>query len=283
MDLKWLNIPLEEGLVELQAEKRLARNCEAGTLDSCNITTHLTGELSNLQFSYDSDCQGASGAGVEVAALVYSVRRGCYSSAMTGGGSGLSYQQQALGLLEPLASSYLSDAAGKLSGHWISNVQVTGLGALAGSNKTVDTSSAKSSASGSPDAIAIELLSKEFWRTRLRVKSAYAPENTLSSNPWNYRVGLEWRPPVPGFIDDPIWRRRFENHVNVEAAIFTDPNPTQTLQNQEALKKRLGLNYNYDFWEIWWVKNHPAAFPAAAKSRREEVKNQDSAYRDRTP
>jgi hypothetical protein len=283
MDLKWLNIPLEEGLVELQAEKRLARNCEAGTLDSCNITTHLTGELSNLQFSYDSDCQGASGAGVEVAALVYSVRRGCYSSAMTGGGSGLSYQQQALGLLEPLASSYLSDAAGKLSGHWISNVQVTGLGALAGSSKTVDTSTAKSSASGSPDAIAIELLSKEFWRTRLRVKSAYAPENTLSSNPWNYRVGLEWRPPVPGFIEDPIWRRRFENHVNVEAAIFTDPNPTQTLQNQDALKKRLGLNYNYDFWEIWWVKNHPAAFPAAAKSRREEVKNQDSANGGRTP
>ncbi|HKP98565.1 MAG TPA: hypothetical protein VJ385_22735 [Fibrobacteria bacterium] len=250
MDLKWLNTPMEEGKVELEAQKRLARNCEAGTLDSCNITTRLTGELSDLQFTYDSDCEGASGAGVEVSALVYSVRRGCYSSAMRGGGSGLSYEEQALGLLEPLASGYLSDAFGKLSGHWISNVQVSGLGSLASDKKKADTAGT----STAQEAIALELLSKEFWRTRLRVKSAYAPENDESSNPWNYRVGLEWRPPTPGFIEDPKWRERLKNNVNVEAAIFTDPDRTQENREDESLRKRLGLNYTYDFWGSWWAK-----------------------------
>jgi hypothetical protein len=260
MDIKWLNTPMEEGEVELEAQKRLARNCEAGTLDSCNITTHLTGELSDLQFSYDSDCEGASGAGVEVSALVYSVRRGCYSSALRGGGSGLSYEEQALGLLEPVASSYLSDAFGKLSGHWISSAQVSGLSALASDKKKPDSSST-STATSTQESIALEILSKEFWRTRLRVKSAYAPENNESSNPWNYRVGLEWRPPLPGFIDDPKWQQRLKNNVNVEAAIFTDPDRTLENREAESLRKRLGLNYTYDFWGSWWAKNAPARPP----------------------
>lgn len=258
MDIKWLNTPMEEGDVQLEANKRLARNCEAGTLDSCNITTRLTGELSDLQFTYDSDCEGASGAGVEVSALVYSVRRGCYSSALRGGGSGLSYSEQALGLLEPVASSYLTDAVGKLSGHWISSAQVSGLSALASDRKKADSSGGATSSTSTQEAIALEILSKEFWRTRLRVKSAYAPENTVASSPWNYRVGLEWRPPLPGFIDDPRWKQRLRNNVNVEAAIFTDPDRTQENREDESLRKRLGLNYTYDFWGGWWAKQGPA-------------------------
>jgi hypothetical protein len=263
MDVKWLNTPLEEGKVELEATKRLARNCEAGTLDSCNITTRLTGELSSLQFTYDSDCEGASGAGVQVSALVYSVRRGCYSSALRGGGSGLSYEEQALGLLEPVASSYLSDAFGKLSGHWISSAQVSGLSALAADKKQTDSSA--TSTSSTQEAIALEILSKEFWRTRLRVKSAYAPGNNESSNPWNYRVGLEWRPPMPGFIADTKWEPRLKNRVNIEAAIFTDPDRTQENREDESLRKRLGLNYNYDFWGYWWAKKPSARPPAASR------------------
>lgn len=258
MDIKWLNTPIDQGDVQLEAVKRLARNCEAGTLDSCNITTRLTGELSDLQFTYDSDCEGASGAGVEVSALVYSVRRGCYSSALRGGGSGLSYEEQALGLLEPMASSFLTDAVGKLSGHWISSAQVTGLSAWASDKKKTDSTGRAPASSSTQEAIALEILSKEFWRTRLRVKSAYAPENTVASSPWNYRVGLEWRPPLPGFIDDPRWKQRLKNNVNVEAAIFTDPDRTQLNREDESLRKRLGLNYTYDFWGSWWAKKAPA-------------------------
>lgn len=277
MDLKWLNTPLEEGQVDLQAEKRLARNCEAETLDSCNIATNLTGELSDLKFGYESDCQGASGAGVEVAALIYSVRRGCYSSAMAGGGSGLSYQQQALGLLEPMADSYLSDALGKLSGHWISSAKVTGLGSLVSNKEEGDSSSS------AQEALALELLSREFWRLRLRVKSAYAPENTQSSNPWNVRLGLEWRPPVPGFIEDPIWRERLENHVKMEAAVFTDPDRTKTSQTQESLRKWLGLNYTYDFWEIWGIETRPAALPAAVLAPPKNKTEDDSSILENEP
>nr|MDQ3001939.1 hypothetical protein [Fibrobacterota bacterium] len=262
MDVKWLNTPLVEGKVELEAKKKLARNCEAGTLDSCNITTRLTGELSDMQFTYDSDCQGTGGAGVEVSALVYSVRRGCYSSAFRGGGSGESYTDQAFGLLEPVASQYLSDAAGKLTANWISSAQITGLGALTSDKKksTAVRDTGVSTSSSSADAIALELLSKEFWRTRLRVKSAYAPETAESSSPWNYRVGLEWRPPLPFFIEDPEWRRRLKNNVNMEAAVFTDPDRTQLDEEEDALRKRLGLNYTYDFWGGWggkWERARP--------------------------
>jgi hypothetical protein len=281
MDIKWLNTPMEEGDVQLEANKRLARNCEAGTLDSCNITTRLTGELSDLQFTYDSDCEGASGAGVEVSALVYSVRRGCYSSALRGGGSGLSYSEQALGLLEPVASSYLTDAVGKLSGHWISSAQVSGLSALAAEKKKTDsTGRTSSSSSSTQEAIALEILSKEFWRTRLRVKSAYAPENTVASSPWNYRVGLEWRPPLPGFIDDPRWKQRLKNNVNVEAAIFTDPDRTQENREDESLRKRLGLNYTYDFWGNWWAKKGPARPPTPYGSAKDPETGGNAAAAD---
>lgn len=257
MDVKWLNTPMEEGKVELEARKRLAKNCETGTLDSCDIITRLTGELANLQFTYDSDCAGASGAGVQVSALLYSVRRGCYSSAFSAGGSGLTYQEQALGLLEPVASEYLSDVVGKLSGHWISSAQVSGLGAFAtdkNKKKNAAQADSGSSAAATTEAVALEILSKEFWRTRLRVRSAYAPEKNEAVNPVNYRVGLEWRPPLPGFIKDPKWQRRLKNNVNVEAAIFTNPDRIQTEQDQNSLLRRLGLNYNYDFWGYWWAK-----------------------------
>ncbi|MDB5103260.1 MAG: hypothetical protein JWP91_949 [Fibrobacteres bacterium] len=268
MDVKWLNTPLEAGKVALEAQKRLARNCEAGTLDSCNIITRLTGELSDLQFTYDSDCQGASGAGVEVSALVYSVRRGCYSSGFSAGGSGLGYEEQALALLEPVASQYLSDAAGKLSGHWISSAQVTGFGALASKKKSGEVGDTTTS---TQEAISLELLSREFWRTRLRVRSAYAPQNDASSSPWNYRLGLEWRPPLPAFVDDPKWRRRLNNNVNVEAAIFTDPDRTLETEDESSLRKRLGLNYTYDFWGSWWAKKGPARPPEAEDNRNTAV------------
>jgi hypothetical protein len=262
MDLKWLNTPLAEGKVNLEAQKRLARDCEAGTLDSCNITTHLTGELADLKFTYDSDCQSAYGAGVEVAALIYSVRRGCYSSAFSAGGSGLSRQEQALGLLEPVASQYLSDAVGKLSGHWIASTQVSGLGALASDKKK--SGAGVDSGSTAQEAIALEILSKEFWRTRVRLKSAYAPENAEADNPWNYRAALEWRPPVPPFIESEKWRNRVRNNVNIEAAVYTNPDRTQEEEKGGGVLKRLGLNYIYGFWGTLWAKK--GSFPQPAKT-----------------
>jgi hypothetical protein len=267
MELKWLNAPLEAGKLALEAVKRLARNCETGTLDSCNITTRLTGEVSDLRFTYDSDCQSAYGGNVEVAALIYSVRRGCYSTAFSAGGSGLTRQEQALGLLEPLASQYLSDAVGKLSGHWIASAQVSGLGALATDKKK--SGAGVDSGSAVQEAIALEILSKEFWRTRLRLKSAYAPENAEANSPWNYRAALEWRPPVARFIASEKWKKHVENNVNVEAAVYTNPDRTQDESRDEGLLKRLGLNYLYGFWGSWWA--HKGAVPKPPKPSRDSL------------
>jgi hypothetical protein len=182
-----------------------------------------------------------------VAALVYSVRRGCYSSAFAGGGSGLSYQEQALALLEPLASDYLSRAAGRLSGHWISQTKVTGLGTLAsGKEGPNDTAAAT-------QAIALEVISKEFWRTRLSVRSYYRPQQAETNNPWAYRLALTWRPPLAKYIDNLRWKRRVKNNVTVDASIYTDT--TGALEkNDQLIGKRLGLNYTYNFWIQRWAK-----------------------------
>ncbi len=271
-DINWPNTPVEDGAIDMEAYKKLARNCEGTTQDSCSIIMRLGGSLSGMQFSYDSDCQGSFGAGADVSALVFSIQRGCYSPGASSGGGGLTYQEQALTLLENPLNGYLSDAAQKLSGRWIASAQISGLGALAqdktknsnaSSTSTSSTSSASSTTSTSTpsasdtgsagrDAIALEVLSKEVWRLRLRAKSAYSPDNA-QVNPWAYRVGVEWRPPLARFIQDSLWKRRISNNVNVDASVFTDPDRTQG-QTGDQLLRRLGLNYTYDFWGRWGTR-----------------------------
>ena len=263
-EVKWLNAPLEEGKVELDSEKKLARSCEANVSDSCAVIMRLGGTLQDMQFSYDSDCQGSYGDGVQVSALVFSVRRGCYSPGLSGDGSGLSYEEKALTLLETPLSGYLSEAAEKVSGKWIASANVTGLGALAqdkgkkaddvkSSLSTSASGSASASASSSSqDAIALEVMSKEFWRMRLRAKSAYKPDLAEEVSPWAYLLGVEWRPPLYQFIDHPVWKQRVKNNVNLDASVFTDPDRTQV--GQDKILRRVGLNYNYDFWGYWWSK-----------------------------
>ncbi len=244
MEIKWLNSTLEEGRLDLEARKKLAKDCEAGTTDSCTVINRLAGPLSQAEFTYDTDCGGAYGAGADVAALVYSVRRGCYSSAFAGGGSGLSYQEQALALLEPLASDYLSRASRKLSGHWIAQTKITGLGSLASDGSASDTAT---------EALALEVISKEFWRTRLSLRSYYRPQEAENNDPWAYRMALEWRPPLARLVRDPQWKKRLKNNVSIDASIYTDTAGTMDA-NQERIGQRLGLNYNYRFWVRRWAK-----------------------------
>src|SRR5690606_37367082 len=77
VEVKWLNVPVEEGRMELEARKRLAAACpradEPPVTDSCDVITRLEGPLDGLEFTYDSDCGGAYGAGADVTALIFSV------------------------------------------------------------------------------------------------------------------------------------------------------------------------------------------------------------------
>lgn len=266
LEVKWLNAPMEEGLVAIEAAKKLAKTCEVGNPDSCNVTTRLDGSLADIKFTYDTDCGGAFGAGADVAALLYSVRRGCYSGNFVGNGTGATYEERALALLEPYASQYLTTAAEKLSRNWIESAEITGLGALASSGDKAAAADASGSTEERTEArresIALEVMSREFWRLRVRLRSSYSPENAEELDPWAYRVGLEWRPPLFRVIDDPKWNRRLKNNVVVEAAVFTEPARATDL-NQDEVRQRLGLNYNYDFWGNWWAKEKPR--PASAR------------------
>ena len=68
---------------------------------------NLTGVLSEVKFAYDSDCQGGDGSGgTEMSAMIFSVRRGCYSPSASASASGLTYQEQVLGLLDEGSANF---------------------------------------------------------------------------------------------------------------------------------------------------------------------------------
>jgi hypothetical protein len=244
---------LEEGELDLNAEKRLARSCDPGVTDSCAIRMSLTGPLSDIKFAYDSDCRGGYGSGgADVTAMIFSVQRGCYSPLASNGSGGLTYEEQALGLLDPFASDYLTQGLGRISGNWIQSAQVSGIGALAQDRKSALADTAR-------DAVGVEILSKEFWRVRFRAKSAYNLQYADQFNPWSYRVGLEWRPPLFRLVEDPSWKNRLRNHVTVDASVYTDPSHSAQTDNEDVLQRRVGLNYDYDWWGYWWGKGRKAA------------------------
>src|SRR5690606_32961838 len=121
LDVKWLNAPVEEGEVHMEARKNLARSCSPqspGASDSCTVITRLDGTIDEPLFSYDSDCGGAFGAGANVAAILYSVQRGCYDASITTG-DGRGYGERALTLLEPTISRKLTQLMGPIWGRWI--------------------------------------------------------------------------------------------------------------------------------------------------------------------
>lgn len=241
LELKWLNAPPEEGEIEAEAFKRLRKTCDRQMPDdSCQVITRLVGGLDNPQFAYDSDCKGSFGSGADPAALLHSVRRGCYSNAFAGGGSGMSYEEQALALLEPFASQYLTRFAGKLTSNWIETANVTGLGTLA-SDTAVG------------EAVAMEVWSREFWRLRMHLSAGYQPQDAQEAQPYSYRVGLVWKPPLFRLVDDARWQQRIRNNVTVEASVFRDPSKPGDL-GQSEVQRKVGLNYTYDWWGRWWSR-----------------------------
>ncbi len=236
LPVKWLTVPLEEGDITMEAGKTLAQTCEPEETDSCDVYIRLGGELEDLQFTYDTDCGGEFGAGANVSAIIFSVRRGCYSPDFAGGGVEQGYGSQALSLLEPTISQTISRLAEKYTGNWIAGTNITGLGALAADSAT--------------QAIALEIITKQFFGLRLRAKAGYRPDVGEATTPWESRLGLEWQPPLEEIITNNKWENLLENNIRIEASISTDPeNAESTLEDE--IQKRLGIIYRYKFWNLW--------------------------------
>lgn len=246
-EVKWLNAPLEEGRINMEARKQLASDCSQRDeieVDSCTVITRLTGELSNMQFSYDSDCGGSFGAGASVAAIVYSVQRGCYDQSFVTGGGG-NYGNKALTLLEPTISRGLSNVVGRYSRNWIEAAEVTGLSSL--SDEEVE---------GATDtlgeALSLSLTSKEFYRTRLRFRSGYHTASQDLYNPWEYMGAIEIRPPVQ-YVRSDSWRRRLDRNLRLVASLETHAQVAEAPEEDE-IEKKISLIYSYVFWGSWWNK-----------------------------
>ncbi len=250
LEVKWLNAPLEEGDVVMEARKNLASSCQKtaatslATQDSCTVITQLHGPLSQLQFTYDSDCGGAYGAGASVVAILYSVERGCYDPSFANGG-GANYGGTALSLIEPTLSQNLSTLLGRYSHSWIAETDVTGLSSLAGTRDSVNDSISQ--------ALSVQVTSKEFLHLRLKIKSGYHTESQDLSSPWENMLALEWRPPLQEFVNDPDWKQRLQDHVSVDASVQTIP-VERNLPEENPIQKMIALNYVYDFWGSWWNK-----------------------------
>ncbi len=251
LEVKWLNAPLEEGEAQLDARKNLAAHCDnnsasSAARDSCSVITRLNGPLSQLQFSYDSDCGGAYGAGANVAAILYSMQRGCYDPSFSNGGSS-GYGQKGLSLLEPTLNHSISGFVGRHSNSWIAATEITGLGSLAGKNPGTGNDTLT-------QALSLQVTSKEFLRLRLKIKSGYHTESQDLSSPWENLFAIEWRPPFENYVNDPDWKFRLKDHVTVAASVHTLP-VQRTVALEDPVQKAIGINYGYDFWGFWWNKS----------------------------
>jgi hypothetical protein len=236
-EVEWPGVPLSEGRVDLRAAKDLAATCEPEEEDSCSVTTLLQGTLSDLAFNYESDCGGGFGAAANVAALVNSVRRGCYSPEFFAGGAGGAAGAGALGLLEPILSRNISRVVERLSGRWISRTEVSGLAAFTEGAHT--------------EEVTLRLVSREFWRLRLEGAAFYHPGAQEFYNPWEYLLAVAWRPPFRAVMENDTLARRLEEDISLRATLETDPE-SRFRTEEDEIRRRVETNYDHGFWRFWW-------------------------------
>jgi hypothetical protein len=246
-EVKWINAPMEEGEIRLDARKELIADCNQrneSNPDSCTVILNLLGKLDNMQLTYDTDCGGAYGAGASVSAILFSVSRNCYDASLAAGADGRGYGERALTLLEPTINRSLSSVIGRYSGNWIEMTEVTGLGSLSAENPGGDTLN---------EAVSLSLTSKEFQRFRLKVRSGYHPASPDLSNPWEHMLALEWRPPADALVTSDRWKQRLRDNLRAVASLQTRP-VRRNNPEEDEIEKKIGLNYGYAFWGNWWSK-----------------------------
>jgi len=234
-EVKWDNVTIEDGLLNVEGEKRVRADCRADTRQTCQIYIRLDGRLEDVGFTYETDCAQNTGEPVAPSVLINSMAQGCYA-AETPGGEG-NYGSAAFAMLEPALNDRLSRGVARGSGGFIKSTQVSGLGALLGSD------------SSGLESVALEVESRSLYRTSLKGRAGYHPETKLA-NPMEYRLAAEYRPPLERMAEDSVWRARLRNRITVEAAVETRPEG-RDIEEERRVRQRAGLRYRHRFWNLW--------------------------------
>ncbi len=240
MRIRWLQESIGDGAINLEAAKMLAVDCESGTTDSCTVFAMLDGELTDMQFSYRTDCAGEFGAGADISALVFSVQRGCYSSSSPTSGSNLGVR--ALSLLEPQISQGLTRFARQYVGDWIATTEITGLGSFA--------------ADSAVQPVSLEISTKRFpGGFNIRASAGYLPSAEASQSPWEYRLGLQWHPPFLALLGPGPIQKKLSGNLRMEASVETDPENKSGVLEEDEISTRFGVFYDLKFWRIFSRKD----------------------------
>ncbi len=212
-------------------------DCYPDTRRTCNVGININGALNEMNFSYDTDCErnlGDASQPVSPGSLITWAAQGCAYAVQQGVTGG-----EVVGKIADATSSQL--ITGKIkeaSNGIIEKTRVSGIGSLMGNDSSLF------------EPVAVEVQTREKFRTSLKGKTGYFPERKLS-NPWEGRLGLEYRPPFENFFSDSVWQARTKDRWTVEASVETRPSDHPDLDEQRQVRQQAGLRYHYRFWD-WW-------------------------------
>jgi len=238
-EVKWENSTLDEGTVYVEGTKKLLVDCSPNTTRTCSIFVKLNGDLSEMDFGYDTDCEETGqtiGAPMSPATLINWASQGCATPESQSGGG---YSAAVGNSVQPLLSKGLTNGFKKAGlGDIIQSTQVSGLGALVGGDTT------------GMEPLAVEVKTQEKYRLSMTGKAGYYPERKLA-DPWEYKLAGQYRPPLERVVKDSVWRARFRDRLTVETSVETLPPDLQAFEQQQQVRQEVGLHYRYRFWN-WW-------------------------------
>lgn len=237
LEVKWENSTLDEGTVYVEGDKKLRADCAPTTQRTCTMFIKLNGRLDEMNFSYDTDCGQNVGEPIPPTVLINSMTQGCYSAES---GGGWNNEKAAINLaVEPTLNYGLSKGVKWASGGIIQSTQVSGLSSFMNSD----------TAGVLEQPVALEVQTREKYRVSLKGKAGYHPEVKLA-DPWEYKLALEYRPPLERLAKDSLWQTRFRDRVTLETSVETRP-PEVRDEEVRQVREQVGLRYHYRFWDLW--------------------------------
>jgi ribosomal protein S6E (S10) len=233
-EVKWDNATLDEGTIYAEGEKKVLVDCQPNTRSTCPIYIKLNGELREMNFSYDTDCGktvGTTSQPVSPTVVISWAKQGCATSVQG---------DVKAALIDATVSQFSSQGIKAVSGGFIQSTQVSGLGAHVGGGDS----------SSTYEPYSVEVQTKEKYRVSLKGRAGYYPERKLA-NPWEGKLGIEYRPPLEELVSDSASREKIKDRWTVEASVETRPPDHLDVEEERQVRQQVGLRYHYRFWN-WW-------------------------------